>query len=286
MSLEFRKTFFGTEKENIALLGSAPSSLRLAPFANPEWVTCGCSPGVYGCLVPQGIQTDVWVELHRVEIGQPWMSVEYFEFIKQHKGKVWMAEDRPDVPGCVTLPMPELIKAYSPYFFTSSIAYMMAMAIHAGFKKIGLYGIDMAAATEYKDQRLGCQYFALLAQARGIEVGVPPESDLFRPAPLYGISETSHARIKMMARRRELEGRVAAALQKQQEAKDESLYLRGALEDLEWNEMDWVGNIDGPSSRFLSPPPATALQQFNIDLHMLPEVENACEDGRDSGSNS
>lgn len=278
MSLEFRKTFFGTEAKWACLLGSAPSSLHLAPFANPDWCKVGCSPGVWGALAPRGIQADVWVELHRIEVGQPWMSADYFDFIRQFPGKVWMAETRADVPNCVILPLPELIRAYSPYFFTSSIAYMLAMCIHAGFEKVMLAGVDMAAATEYKDQRLGCQYFAMLAQARGIEVGVPPESDLFRPAPLYGVSETSHARIKIMARRRELEGRVQQALAKQQEAKDESLYLRGALEDLEWNEMDWMGNVDSPSSRFLSPPPATALQTFNIDLHMV-EPEKSDDDG-------
>lgn len=269
MSLELRKKYFGTELDAICLLGSAPSSLRLAPFGSDKWAMCGCSPGVYG-VAPR---SESWVELHRYEPGQTWFSPEYCQFLASYPGPVWMSEKLPQIPNSVELPLVDLITKYSPYFFTSSLAYMMAMAIECGFKRIGLFGVDMAAASEYKDQRLGCQYFALIAKSRGIEVGVPPESDLFRPAPLYGVSETSHARIKILARRRELEGRVNAALQAQQQAKDETLYLRGALEDLEWAEMDWTGNVDGPSNCFLEPPTASAMQQFVLNMTEIEDKE-------------
>ncbi len=529
MTLEFKKQFFNTEAEQLCLLGSAPSSLRLAPFSNPAWAMCGCSPGVYG-VAPR---VDAWVELHRYEPGQPWFSPEYCQYLHNFKGPVWMAEKRLEVPNSTELPLVDLIQKYSPYFFNSSLSYMMAMAIEAGFKRIALFGVDMAAAcvshntkvltkdlrwvradtldvgdeliafdehaqqygqgvkqrrwqpaivlrndrlmlpsyrvtledgreiicsedhmwltysenaahwtytkdlltphhradrptrivdcidtweedkswdagylaaafdgeghlsitlregkwgymrigfaqrdnamlaqvrrsllklsylapdssvtpgvngdvtnllvqggraeqmkflgsirprrlldkfdatslgifqkrktvavikleflgehpviglktntgtfiaeglashnSEYKDQRLGCQYFSIIAKAHGIEVGTPPESDLFRPAPLYGVSEVSHARIKILARRRELEGRISAALQTQQQAKDETIFLQGALEDLEWAEMDWMGNVDSPSSRFLEPPLATAMQQYQFNMTELPE---------------
>lgn len=276
MSLELRKQYFGTEAEQLCLLGSAPSSLRLAPYGNANWAMCGCSPGVYG-VAPR---VESWVELHRYEPGQPWFSPEYCQFLANFPGPVWMAEKRPEVPNSIELPLVSLIQKYSPYFFTSSLAYMMAMAIECGFKRIGLFGVDMAAASEYKDQRLGCQYFAIIAKAHGIEVGVPPESDLFRPSPLYGVSETSHARIKILARRRELEARVNNALQAQQIAKDETLYLRGALEDLEWAEMDWMGNVDGPSSCFLEPPMVAAMQQLHFDMTEVKDDES----GRDTKS--
>lgn len=244
-------------EKKIVILGSAPSSLRIAPFGNTSWEIWGCSPGVYG-VAPR---VDVWFELHRYEPGQPWFSPEYCQFLKDFKGPVYMADVRGDIPKSCTLPLAELIAEYGPYFFTSTIAYMMAMAIRAGATKIALYGVDMAADSEYKDQRLGCQYFAQIARARGIEVGVPPESDLFRPGPLYGVSETSHMRIKITARRRELEGRIAAALDAMTRAKDEATFLRGALEDLTWTEMEWTGNIDSVSDRFVEPPPVNALKQ-------------------------
>lgn len=277
--IEMRRMYFATELESICLLGSAPSSLRLAPFSNPNWAMCGCSPGVYG-VAPR---SNAWVELHRYEPGQPWFSPEYCQFLANYPGPVWMAEPRAEIPNSIELPLTMLIQKYSPYFFTSSLSYMMAMAIECGFKRIGLFGVDMAAASEYKDQRLGCQYFAIIARAHGIEVGVPPESDLFRPSPLYGVSEVSHARIKFLARRRELEARVQGAIEAQQRAKDESLFLRGALEDLEWAEMDWLGNVDGPSSRFLEPPIVQAMQQFQFNMTPLENTDEP-DTGRDTRS--
>lgn len=256
--IEFRKKYFNTDKEWIALIGSAPSSVRMAPYGNPSWAIIGCSPGVYG-IAPR---VDTWVELHRWEPGQPWFSPEYVEYIKNFPGPVWMAEIRKEVPNSLELPIAELITEFGPYFFTSSLAYMMGMAIKAGFKKIALYGVDMVAESEYGYQRAGCQYFAMLAKALGIEVGVPHESDLFRPSPLYGLSETSHARIKIMARRRELEMRVQAAQEAQQKALHEALFLRGALDDLKWAEDTWTGNIDAPGNRFVEPPLIAALTEL------------------------
>ena len=268
--LEIRKQYFGTESDQVCLLGSAPASLRLAPYNNPKWAMCGCSPGVYG-VAPH---TEAWVELHRYEPGQSWFSPEYCQFLHNHQGPVWVAEKRPEIPNSVELPLLYLVQKYSPYFFTSSLAFMMAMAIEAGFKKIALFGVDMAAASEYKDQRLGCQYFAVIANMLGIEVGVPPESDLLRPAPLYGVSEISHPRIKIMARRRELEARINDALARQAAAKDESVFLRGAMDDLEWAEMDWFGNVDSTSSLFTSPPVATVFNDIGAtSMQYVPPVK-------------
>jgi hypothetical protein len=196
------------------------------------------------------------------------MSREYCEWITKFEGPVYMAQIRPEVPNSREVPIADLIAKYGPYFFTSSLAYMLAMCIEAGFEKIMLAGVDMAAESEYGYQRAGCQYFAMIAKAHGIEIGVPPESDLFRPPPLYGLSEITHGRIKITARRRELESRVAAALQAQQQAKDETLFLRGALDDLTWAENTWHGNVDGMGSKFIEPPNVPALQQFNLNMNV------------------
>lgn len=219
----------------IALVGSAPASVRLAPYHDPSWRIWGCSPGVYG-IAPR---TDAWFELHRFEPGQPWFSPEYCQWLAKHP-LVYMAEQRPEVPNSRVLPVEELTAKYSSYFFTSSLAWMMAMAIEAGATKIGLWGVDMAASEEYGDQRSGLHYFALIAAARGIEVGIPPESDLFTPRPLYGVSEIDHAQIKVLARKRELQQREADATARAEAAKLESWFLKGAIENQEYNAKTWM----------------------------------------------
>ena len=86
----------------IAILGSAPSSLSLAPFGDETWKIWGCSPGVY----PFCPRADAWFELHRWEPGvvgkpetqKPWFSPEYVLWMAQREPNrcpVWMAEPTP-----------------------------------------------------------------------------------------------------------------------------------------------------------------------------------------------
>ena len=57
---------------------------------------------------------------------------------------------------------------------------------------------------EYGYQRPGCQFFILEAMRNGIGVYLPPESDLMRPMPVYGISEWDHNYIKLTTKARRL----------------------------------------------------------------------------------
>lgn len=242
----------------IAILGSAPSSLRLAPYADPTWKIWGCSPGVY-YIAPR---TDAWFELHRWEPptagkpdGQkPWFSPEYVQWMAKHPN-VWMTAPVPEIPGSKALPVDDLLGKYGTYFFTSTIAWMIACAIEDilearaagadGPDVIGLWGIDMAANEEYGYQRAGCQHFLQLAALLGIEIVVPPESDLLRPMPLYGISESSHWMIKLTERKRELESRLASARTGLAQAQQHVTFLEGALDDMNYHMQTWGEDRDG-----------------------------------------
>lgn len=235
----------------ICLVGSAPSSVRLAPYADKSWQIWGCSPGVYG-IAPR---VDAWFELHRWEPGQPWFSPEYVQWLGKRECPVFMAEVRPEVPRSEVMPVDALVAKYGPYFFTSSLAWMFACALEAGATKIALYGVDMAANDEYGDQRSGLHYFGMLAAAMGVEVGVPPESDLFRPRPLYGVDEIKHSSIKALARKRELEARLRDAQQRSHAAQLEAQFLQGAMDDVNYHSMTWGCKDDA-----LGPPVVEAMK--------------------------
>jgi len=247
--------------KKVVLLGTAQASMNLAPFGQSadgdDWEIWSCSPGTYG--VPR---IDRFFELHRWEPGQPWFQEGYTNFLKGFVGPVYMSKHIPEVTNCVVLPYKELVAKYGPYFFTSSLAWMMAMAIEEGAEKIALYGVDMAHSTEYGEQRLGCQYFAVLARSLGIEVGVPPESDLLRPAPLYGICENSHGWIKQTCRARELAGRKAALTEEIEKKVQEVAFLDGALDDQDWNLHSWFGASDTLGVEFTQPPEVPVLEEM------------------------
>lgn len=63
-------------------------------------------------------------------------------------------------------------------YFNSSIAYLLALAIHEGADRIGLWGVDMLDAEEYGYQRPNCEYLIGFARGRGIDVVVHETSPL------------------------------------------------------------------------------------------------------------
>ena len=243
--LKFGKDGF----DKIAIIGSAPSSVRLAPFHDESWAIWGCSPGAYGHCS----RADVWFEIHRWEppaIGKPfdaanvpWFSPEYAQFLRQFPGPVITSANIDSMPNCMVYPFQEMLDKHGPYFFTSSVAWMLALAIEMKPKAIGLWGIDMSANSEYAFQRPGCQHFIGLAMSLGIEVILPPESDLMRPTTLYGISEYSPKHIKLLARKRELESRLNAAQNTINSASQEVTFLRGAIDNLEYIFTTWIDDV-------------------------------------------
>ncbi len=214
----------------IALLGTAPSSRSLAPFNDPDWQIWSCSPG--NMDIPRA---DVWFEIHSnllwpecESYGRP-----YVEWLKNQTFPIYMQDQRL-VPNATRLPIEELVNEFGKYFFTSSFAYMLAMAIKAGAKEIALYGIDMASKDEYIQQRAGGHYFMQEAAKRGIIVNVPYESDLAQPPPLYGYSDSTPFGRKIHVREQELKSRIASAEQQLAQLQGAIPFLKGALEDMDY----------------------------------------------------
>ncbi len=88
-------------------------------------------------------------------------------------------------PGAVPYPLDAMIQEYGRYF-TSSIGYMLALAISEGYQWIGLYGVDLASDQEYPGQRPNAEYFIGIARGRGIPVEIAKTSALLKAGHLYG----------------------------------------------------------------------------------------------------
>ena len=224
----------------IALIGSAPASIRGAPYQDPSWQIWGCSPGTYGVMP----RVNAFFELHLYEPGQPWFSPEYCQWLAALPGRgVTLYSGAPvaEWPGSAVLPAQDILDEFDPnrWFCTSSLFWMMAMAIKAGATKIGFWGVDMAAVEEYEMQRAGIHHLSYIAHARGIEVGAPPESDLFTPRFRYGIDEWTHGFRKQRARAAELTNRKNAAVARANEATQEAAFVAGALDDLKYAHDTW-----------------------------------------------
>ena len=233
----------------IALVGSAPASVRLAPYQDTSWKIWGCSPGVYG-VAPR---VDQWFEMHLWEPGQTWFSPEYVQWLTalpERGVKLWTGAKVDQIPGSLVYPSEDILNEFDPnrWFCTSSLFWMMAAAIKAGATKSGFWGVDMAASEEYEMQRAGIHYLTYIARSKGIEVGAPPESDLFTPRFKYAVDEWSHGYRKARARKDELTGRMQQAQAVAKQNSDMALFLQGALDDLKYMGDTWMdkGNHTGP----------------------------------------
>ena len=272
----------------IAILGTAGSSMALAPFQDKKWAIWACSPGAYSICAQN--RSDVWFEPHRWlptspgKFGapgtKPWFSPEFHAFLAKHTGPVMMTGvyqtlkdtgsteellkkyglPQESIPTSAPIPYGLLLEQYGPYFWTSTVAYMLAMAINdllpraqAGEEvSIGLWGVDMAATEEWGYQRPGCQHFVGLAMAAGINIVLPPESDLMRPPTMYGIGEANPRHIKWIAKKAEIEARKAQLTAQHDEIVKQSMAANGALAEVEYLLSSWCDEIEPDLNRAVS----------------------------------
>ena len=222
----------------VALIGTAPSSRMLAPYADPSWTIWACSPGNMGALP----RVDAWFEIHgsllwqeNKHYGEP-----YIKYLSELKCPVYM-QDKRYCANAIPLPKDELVKEFGPYYFTSSFSWMMAMAMHQGASEMALFGIDMASRDEYILQRPGAYHFFNEARKRGIKVSAPYESDIMQPPGLYGYSEVTPFGRKLITRTQELKERVQGLKQQRDALNNNITYLEGALEDIDYVTSIWGG---------------------------------------------
>lgn len=156
---------------------------------------------------------DRWFELHSRESFEikgnrdqeahvNWLRAQPPVGDAKHK-PIFMREIFPDIPAGVRLPLEQLSEFFFgsrgwPPYWASSIGYMLGMAIMDGrdaqlrpvsdqaVSWIGLYGIDLAASSEYADQRPNAEYFIGLAQGLGITIEIAPGSALLKNDHIYG----------------------------------------------------------------------------------------------------
>lgn len=170
--------------KGIAVLGSHPATVAMAPF-NDDWLIWACSPHNFERRrLPR---FDAWFEVH-VPVAHQTRAYPYLKYLETLP-LVWMRDKAamPHFPGAKLYPEEEMKSIFGPFTFTSSIAFMLAMAIveceKQGIPEIGLFGIMQASPNEYAYQRPGIQNLIFEATRRNIKVKAPDISKLFDPPP-------------------------------------------------------------------------------------------------------
>lgn len=236
----------------IAIVGTCPSSCALALNLPEDWKLWVCSPG--NQTYPR---VDAWFEIHE-DLDFPtengiWQP--YIDWLNSQPFKLY-AQRRDLMPRAELFPAEALVDKFGPFFFRSQPAWMLAFAIYSGAKEIGLFGLDMAAKSEYGHQKPDIFHYILIARSLGIKVLTPPESEVLTPPPLYGYSLNAPMARKLLVRRREIEGQLADMDKQIEELRMRRQHFRGVLDDVDWTQQTWTGGVyreQGEVHRVVSP---------------------------------
>lgn len=169
-------------RKRVALVGFGTNTRYHAPFNNPEFEIWGMNQA--HVFMPR--RADRWFEIHKDEFTPDMRDPEYETFLARCPIPVYMQRVRPGVPSSVRFPIEKLLGEFKIDYFTSSIAYMIALAIYEGFQEISLWGIDLVTDEEYASQKPCVEWWLGVAYGRGVNIYVPDESALLKQPWRYG----------------------------------------------------------------------------------------------------
>lgn len=169
--------------KKVAIVADAPSR-RGAPWRDKSWEIW-----TLGRSKKRRPRIDRWFEMHslpsiRAYRGNPKTKRnfrEYWRYLKKLKCPVYMQRAHRRIPNSVRYPLEKVVQELGRCF-TSSVSYMIGLAIVEGYEGIGCWGVDLATKPEYRYQRQAVQYLLAEARRRGIHVYIPSTSPLKVPS--------------------------------------------------------------------------------------------------------
>lgn len=170
------------KRRKVALVGFATNTIHLVPWTDPDYEVWGMNQG----HMHFKRRADRWFEMHQPEYTEDVRDPNYYAFLQSLPIPVYMIDKRPDIPNAVRFPIEAALQVAGRDYFTSTIAYMMAIAIMDGFEEIALYGINLAIGDEYFYQKACAEWWIGLAEGKGIRVYVPRASAMLKQWNRYG----------------------------------------------------------------------------------------------------
>jgi hypothetical protein len=212
-------------KDTVAIVGSHPKTSKNFDFDRED-----CDIWVFN----EALKTDWCKRADGVfQIHQPviWRSKtnrndpDHYEWLKSgDTPTIYMIDQYEDVPRSERYPLDEIMDKYwiAEKYFTSSVAYSLALAVYKGYKKIEVYGVEMETGTEYGHQRVGVAYWIGFAQGQGVEVDFHGN---ILTAPLYGYDGDVRISIDFF------EGRIDAAQPHATASHEQNVKVHGMIKE-------------------------------------------------------
>jgi hypothetical protein len=162
----------------VAIVGLWSETRGLVPWDDQEWEKWGVAWDV------DAFKMDRVFEPHAACEWPEYAKSDYIERLSMMP-RLYLQEKHPQLPNSEAYPF-DAVSQTAGDWLESSVAYMLALAIHEGAQEIGLYGVSMAADEEYGYQRPNAAYLVGLARGRGIKVHIPGQSSLCKYSGKFG----------------------------------------------------------------------------------------------------
>src|SRR4029077_9502319 len=143
-----------TPRKKVAIVGYAETSRMLAPFDDPEWSIWGMNQ-----LYRHIPRADRWFDIHHNWNEHVVEGTDHVGWLSNAKIPCYMVERLPQFQNSVTLPIQRLIDINGKDYFSSSIAYMIALAIADGFTHLRIFGVDLIVGDEWDYQKPNAEFW-------------------------------------------------------------------------------------------------------------------------------
>jgi|TARA_Y100000296_G_C5034774_1_gene186698 hypothetical protein len=117
--------------------------------------------------------------------GRP---LDHIEFLQTCGIPVYMQDVDPEIPTSVKYPLADVMGRFGGGYFTSTIPYMIALALYEGVDEIGLLGVYLTSKQDYTAHRPCVEFWLGVAKGMGVAVVLPDDCHLAE-APLYAYSD-------------------------------------------------------------------------------------------------
>lgn len=215
-------------RTKVAIVGFAMSSTMAAPFESEEHEIWGMNQ-----LYRHIPRADRWFEIHHNWDEHVVEGTDHAGWLKSFPGPIYNCTRIPGIPNSLAFPRAECA-AIGKDYFTSSVAFMIALAIRDGFEQIELYGIDLVVGEEYEYQKPCAEFWMGIASGMGRFVGTHVSSALLKQSYCYGYESEPKSLVTLS----ELQQRKGWLINERQKRIVEIANIDGALQDTEmWLEV-------------------------------------------------
>lgn len=220
------------KNDTVVLLGTS-NTLINTPWDKKEHDYWACF-SVFTQPEIAGHRIDAWFELHPIET---WSTFEDGLLRAQEiypDAPIYMQNVVDKIKNSIKYPLDEIQSSIDNSFlrkyFTSSIPYMIAMAIHKGYKKMILYGISMAVnEEEYSRQRSCAEAWLNYALGKGIKYEIAQPAAIMKCNYMYGYDIPGDVVIKLSQTRDAANNSLDDLRMREQAARDERLIQEGCV---------------------------------------------------------